>query len=356
MTTSVVAAAASIAAETPIAETPATRAPIAAEGAAIVIRDLTKAYGRSRVLEIARLEIPGAQLTAVVGGNGAGKSTLLGCVAGVLRHGGSVELGGVSVASAAGSRRPRVAYLPQRLRLPGSATVADVLTLFRALAGDAHDRIVPPEGFVPPGHRTIGELSGGQAQRVALAATLMGAPDLLLLDEPNANLDDRGKDDVRAMILAHRSAGASVLIASPAAFELIADADHVVRIEDGRVDFAGSAAGYLAELRTTVWVALDGDHGTSAPSLARLIDLPLVEQARAVGSWVALDCRGRDVGAIVRSLADRGFAADRIRVSGPGDTAVSPPRRGADVAHHATDVPPDVPPDGPTGAASETGA
>jgi ABC-type cobalamin transport system ATPase subunit len=85
------------------------------------------------------------------------------------------------------------AHLPQRLRLPPTATVADVLGLLRALAGGASDRLPLPDGFVPDGSRRIGELSGGQAQRVAVAGALMGRPDLLLLDEPLANLDDEAR-------------------------------------------------------------------------------------------------------------------------------------------------------------------
>lgn len=290
----------------------------------IVVRDLTKAYGRSRVLDVPYLAIPGGMLTAVVGGNGAGKSTLLGCLAGIMRHGGSIEFGRRRGGIGSGSGGPRVAFLPQRLRLPGAATVEEVLTLFRALAGGGPDRVVAPEGFVPPGHRRIGELSGGQAQRLALAATLLGAPDLLLLDEPSANLDDHARVQVRDLIKAHRDAGASVLIASPAAFELIADADHVVQVEGGKVAFEGTSTAYIAELRSTVWVALDPDDAAWT-----LGDLALVERTRIVGRWVALACRGHDVTTIVRMLGDRGVGPERIRVAGSANAVGGPPPPGA---------------------------
>lgn len=309
------------------AVTISTAAPIqvAAGEATIVVHAVTKSYGRTLVLDVPDLVIPTAMLTAVVGGNGAGKSTLLGCIAGVLRHTGSVDLGRSTGTSQAGSGARRIAYLPQRIRLPGAATIDEVMTLFRALAGPGPDRTAPPEGFVPPGHRRIGELSGGQAQRVALAATLLGAPELLLLDEPLANLDDGAKGVVREMILAHRDAGATILIASPAAFELLADADHVIRIEGGRVAFHGAAPTYLADLRTTIWVALE----TAGPDRA-LADVPLVDRTRVAGRWMALDCRGRDVTTIVRSLGERGIGAERIRIAGPGETAGAPLPPGAD--------------------------
>ena len=305
----------------------------------IVLRDVTKAYGRTQVLDVPELVIPTAMLTAVVGGNGAGKSTLLGCIAGVIRHGGSVDFGGMVGATGAtgatgaatrtGSGAGRVACLPQRIRLPGAATIDEVMTLFRSLAGPQPDRIAAPDGFVPPGHRRIGELSGGQAQRVALAATLMGAPELLLLDEPLANLDDGAKDAAREMILAHRDGGATILIASPAAFELLADADHVVRIEGGTVAFQGAAPTYLADLRTTIWVALESEIPDPVVD-----DVPLVSRTRRAGGWIALDCRGQDVSAIVRTLWERGIDAERIRIAGPGETEGAPlqPESGVDEA------------------------
>lgn len=284
----------------------------------LLVRGLTKAYGRIRVLDALDLTIPAATLTAVVGSNGAGKSTLLGCLAGVLRHGGSISFDGPPLRPLSG----RVAYLPQRIRLPGSATVDEVLNLFRSLAGPSADRTAPPDGFVPPGHRRIAELSGGQAQRVALAATLLGTPELLLLDEPLANLDDDARDVVREMLAAHRDAGAAILVASPAAFDLLAGADRVIRVEAGRIVFDGAAPAYLAGLRTTVWVALESDANGSA-----FTDIAFVERTRFAGRWAALECRERDVTTVLHTLGDRGIAADRIWIAGPGDATVagSPP-------------------------------
>lgn len=288
-------------------------------GRRLVVRGLTKAYGHHRALDALDLAIPASTLTAVVGSNGAGKSTLLGCLAGALRHGGSVSLGDSALRPGPG----RIAYLPQRIRLPGGATVREVLALFRSLAGPSPDLTTPPDGFLPAGHRRIAELSGGQAQRVALAATLLGSPALLLLDEPLANLDDAARDAVREMLAVHRGAGAAILVASPVtAFDLLASADLVVQVEAGRIVFQGPAPVFLASLPTTIWVALESD-----ASHEEFADVALVERTRIGGRWAVLECRGRDATAVLRTLADRGIAGDRIRIAGPADAtlAVSPP-------------------------------
>lgn len=279
---------------------------------------LTKAYGQQRVLDALDLSIPAATLAAVVGSNGAGKSTLLGCIAGTLRHAGTIRYDGSPLRTVPGE----MAYLPQRIRLPGGATVGEVLALFRALAGPAPDRATAPEGFVPAGHRRIAELSGGQAQRVALAGMLMGAPRLLLLDEPHANLDDPAKDSLREMLAAHRDGGATILVASPAAFDLLAHADLVVRVEAGQVVYHGPAAAFLAGLPATVWVDLESNEGA-----ADVAGIGLVTRQRITGRWVALECREQDVAIVLDNLADRGIGIDRIRIAGPGgaDLSVSSP-------------------------------
>lgn len=280
-------------------------------GRSLAVRGLVKMYGQSRVLDVPDLTIPPGKVTAVVGSNGAGKSTLLACLAGALIHDGSATLGVDVVRPDPG----RTGYLPQRIRLPAGATVGEVLGLFRSLTGSSPDRAVPPDGFLPADDRRVGELSGGQAQRVALAATLLGSPEILLLDEPLANLDDSGMAAVHAMLAVHRDAGAAILVASPVtAFDVLAGADLVVRLEGGRITFNGPSADFVGGLPTTVWVALG-----SGALIEQLAALEHVERARTVGSWAGLGCRERDVTTIIRALTDLGIAASQIRIAGPAD-------------------------------------
>lgn len=89
---------------------------------------------------------------------------------------------------------------------------------------------------------------------------------------------------------------------------LLAGADRVIRMESGRVAFAGTASDFLATRTTTVWVA-PGDE----PTDGELASIPFVERVGWTGRWVALKCRERDVATVLRSLADGGVVAGRIR-------------------------------------------
>ena len=153
----------------------------------MVAEGVAKSYGSVDVLRGVELRLSPRTLVAIAGSNGVGKSTLLGCLAGTIHHAGHVTLDGKPVGSAT---RGRVAYLPQRLRLPAASSGNEVMRLFGAMARGHGQRAEVPEGFLPDMGKPIGQLSGGQAQRVALAAILQGDPDLILLDEPFANLDD----------------------------------------------------------------------------------------------------------------------------------------------------------------------
>jgi len=278
---------------------------------------LVKRYGERVALEASDFELPPATIAAIVGPNGSGKSTLLGCLARTVLHDGRVFLDGEPIERSAPGR---VAYLPQRLRLPATATVGEVLALFRRFAGGVADRVAPPPGFVPDERRPLGQLSGGQAQRAALAATLQGRPDLVLLDEPLANLDDDARAATMALLAEHRAAGATILVASPTAVDLLAVVDRVLALRDGRIVHIGPAASFLGRLPLVIWVRLEA--GTSGDDLS---GLPAALRSRREGDWLALECREEDAVELLRELDARGVPAARIRIGGPEDpTRASP--------------------------------
>ncbi len=159
-------------------------------------------YGAQEVLRDVNLTVGAGQTCMILGENGAGKSTLLKVLLGsVVADAGSVELFGDPVASFRDWRR--VGYVPQRVagvyqRFP--ATVTEVVAANRYAAqkkfspksksdGEAVSRALEKVGARELSRRLVGELSGGQLQRVLLARALVNNPDLLILDEPTSGMD-----------------------------------------------------------------------------------------------------------------------------------------------------------------------
>jgi ABC-2 type transport system ATP-binding protein len=174
---------------------------------------------------------------ALVGPNGAGKSSLLALAAGGARP----ERGRVLV-DGVGARDRRAAalrgFVPQRVALPPGSRVFEVLALARHIrgAGEAEVRDAIDRFEVGPLlARRASRLSGGQAQRVALAAALLGRPRLWLLDEPASALDAAGLERLATLVAEHVADGGVVLVSAHRPEEVSRLARSVVRLDDGRI-------------------------------------------------------------------------------------------------------------------------
>ena len=184
------------------------------------------------------------QAVGVIGPSGAGKSTLARALTGIWRPAaGHIRLDGATLDQFPPDRLGQLlGYLPQRVTL-FDGTIAeniarlqkpdDAKVIAAAQAANAHDMILRlPDGYNTRINALGGRLSGGQMQRIALARALYGNPVLLILDEPNSNLDNEGSLAVNAAIRAHKAAGGALLIMAhrPAAIQ---ECDMLLVIEDG---------------------------------------------------------------------------------------------------------------------------
>ena len=194
---------------------------------ALAVRDVVVELGRRRILDGVSFEVGRGEFTALCGPNGGGKTTLLRAALGLVPLAqGSIEvLGGRP-----GSAGATVGYLPQTKSFSGSfpARVVDVLTAARRgrwpfrVSGPERERAREVLARVD-GERLLDSqlrgLSGGELQRVFLARALVGGPALLLLDEPTAGVDGRGRaeflelleavaarDDLAAVLVTHNAA------------------------------------------------------------------------------------------------------------------------------------------------------
>ncbi|MCL4188311.1 MAG: type I secretion system permease/ATPase [Rhodobacteraceae bacterium] len=196
-------------------------------------------------LRMVSFRVDPGQAVGVIGPSGAGKSTLARAITGVWRPaGGKIRLDGATLdqydPDALGAL---IGYLPQRVtlfdgtiaeniaRLRADADPAQVVSAARKAA--AHEMILRlPQGYDTRVATHGGRLSGGQIQRIGLARALYGDPVLLVLDEPNSNLDNDGSMALNAAIRAMKAEGRSVMIMAhrPAAIQ---ECDMLLMLEDG---------------------------------------------------------------------------------------------------------------------------
>lgn len=218
----------------------------------INVRNLSKRYGRSLVVNDVTLELRDGGLTAIVGANGAGKSTLLSMIARLLEaDGGSISVGDLDVATA-DSRElaKRLAVLRQSNDLQSRLTVADLVGFGRyphsggRLTADDRLRIDEAIAWMDLDDlrdRFLDEMSGGQRQRAFVAMVLAQDTQYVLLDEPLNNLDVA---HAHAMLQTLRRAadelGKTVVIVVHDINYAACWADQIVAMKDGRVMAVGS--------------------------------------------------------------------------------------------------------------------
>ncbi len=263
--------------------------------AVVALDDVTTGYRGTARLHRVSLRL-GAGLHVVLGPNGSGKTTLFRVIAGVLPPwSGTV------------TRSEPVGYVAHRLGLSPRSTVADNLAFWARLhqvtAGDGcHDELTDL-GVDDLRDRRVSTLSRGQAQRVAIARTLLASPGVLLLDEPLAGVDPSGIRTLTETMTTLAAHGRCVVVTSHGLAELAGlDAD-VVALRDGEV----VAHGHAAELRRrlgggAVTVRLVGGPGLVETLAANGVDA----EARADGAVVTRVTGRDDVAALVRLLVSAG--------------------------------------------------
>jgi ABC-2 type transport system ATP-binding protein len=204
--------------------------PVGQEGEVLLAaRRVSRRFGSELALAPTDLEVRACDVLALVGPNGAGKSTMLALLAGALEPtAGTVE------------RRDgvRVGWAPQRPGHYARLSALENLRLFAQLAEEANpeaaaERLVQRYDL-PDSNRLSGDLSVGMRQRLNLAIAELGSPQVLLLDEPTASLDQEQRRRLWETIAAHTGAGGSVVFATQN-IEEVERATRVAQLRDGEL-------------------------------------------------------------------------------------------------------------------------
>ena len=218
----------------------------APEGALLVASDLHKRFGRSTALAGLSVEVRGGEVVAVLGPSGSGKSTLLLCLAGIIPPDqGAVLYRGRTLASLSDSnltrlRRDEFGFVFQFGQLVPELTAVDNVSLPLRLAGlKRHDAAVRACEWLARldvddvMDQRAGEMSGGQAQRIAVARALVTGPRVVFADEPTGSLDSlNGELVMNLMVGAARDQGTTVVLVTHEA-RVAAYADRELVVRDG---------------------------------------------------------------------------------------------------------------------------
>ncbi|WP_431958422.1 ABC transporter ATP-binding protein [Nocardia lijiangensis] len=194
----------------------------------VEVRDLTRSFGERAVLDGVTLSIPHGQFVALLGRSGSGKSTLLRALAGL-----DYDVNGSGTLRV--PDKTSVVFQDSRL-LPWQRVLANVLYGQPRSARSSGAKVLAEVGLAGRERAWPNELSGGEQQRVSLARSLVGEPDLLLADEPFGALDALTRIKMHELLRELiRRRGPSVLLVTHDVDEAIALADRVLVLDAGRI-------------------------------------------------------------------------------------------------------------------------
>lgn len=208
----------------------------------IDVQDLYKTFGDVHAVEGISFQVQPGQTVALLGGNGAGKTTTISMLLGLLSPtSGSVKVLGAQMPTERHKVLARLNFSSPYVYLPRRLKVWENLTVYAHLYGikDVKGRIAELSEdleLTAFKDRPFGELSAGQKTRVALAKSLLNAPDLMLMDEPTASLDPDTGDWVRTYLERYREkTGATFVLASHNMGEVERLADDVLMMRGGKI-------------------------------------------------------------------------------------------------------------------------
>ena len=203
---------------------------------AISVRHLHVVRGGAMVLPDLSFDVPAGTVTGLIGPSGSGKSTLIRAIVGVqVVADGRVEVLG-EPAGSPGLRR-RVAYLTQQPSVYADLTLRENLAYFARVLDaprTAIERSISAVGLEDASDRPVSTFSGGQLSRASLATALLGAPELLVLDEPTVGLDPLLRRDLWELFRRLAAGGATLLVSSHVMDEA-ERCDRLLLLREGRL-------------------------------------------------------------------------------------------------------------------------
>ncbi|MEV1289533.1 ATP-binding cassette domain-containing protein [Micromonospora sp. NPDC049679] len=303
-------------------------------GLAIEAEGVTRSFGETRALAGIDLQVPAGTVYGLLGPNGAGKTTAVRVLATLLRpDGGRARVFGHDVVEEADAVRARVSMTGQYASVDEDLTGTENLVLLGRLLGlkksaarERAEALLAAFGLSEASDRQVKKYSGGMRRRIDIAASILGTPDLLFLDEPTTGLDPRSRNQVWEIVRAVVAHGTTVLLTTQYLDEADQLAGRIAVVDHGRV----IAEGTPGELKSSVGsgtVHLRLRDPGQRPEADKVLQAalgvpvqlesdPLAMTARVGGAGTDLDASEQAARAL-SDLASAGIAVDHFSLGQP---------------------------------------
>lgn len=253
---------------------------------AVVVRQLSKRYGRVEAVRAVSFEIAAGEIFGLLGPNGAGKTTTLECLAGLREPDeGELAVGGVDVRTNLSAAKEKIGVALQSTALPDKITPREALRLFGSFYREAAEPAALLARFElrEKADAYFDTLSGGQRQRLALALAFVNRPAVVLLDEPTVGLDPQARRDLHHEIRRMKGDGHTVLLSTHDLEEAEELCDRVAILVEGSVVAIGAPRELVARSSARQTVTLETAPALTATALKQI---PEAEDLQTEGARV----------------------------------------------------------------------
>ncbi|MBI3441581.1 MAG: ABC transporter ATP-binding protein [Proteobacteria bacterium] len=272
-------------------------------GYAIDVHGLTKVYGGRAVVDKVTIRVPRGKIYGFLGPNGSGKTTTIRMLCGLLTpDGGEGTCLGHDLRTESSVIKRRVGYMTQRFSYWEDLTIRENLEFVATIFGlnrlkERVDATLVGLNLAARANQLVGTLSGGWKQRLALSASVLHDPDLLLLDEPTSGVDPRSRREFWDEI--HRlAAGGMTVLVSTHYMDETERCHAIIYMSEGKIITQGSVAEVVAQAGLTTWTAAGADLITL---MGKLKGNPAVASVAPFGD--SLHVIGRDAAALEQAIA-----------------------------------------------------
>ncbi len=277
---------------------------------------LRKAFGDKVAVEDVSFEVFGGEVFGLLGPNGAGKTTTIRMILNIFKP----DVGEITVLGGPmnPARSDRTGYMPEERGLYPDMRVLECLTYLGTLKGlprkEAKQRAISylARLELTDQHKTkIQTLSRGMTQKVQVIAAVMHQPDLLIIDEPFANLDPVNAQLVRDIILELRDRGAAIIMTSHQLGLVESLCDRIALIHQGKVVLNGSVREVRRQFAANVlYISGSGELNGNLPGVANV-------ERRSTTDWFLTLEQDAHPQAVLQALAGENFLVDRFEVALP---------------------------------------
>jgi len=292
---------------------------------AIKVEGLVRNFGGTRALDGVSLNVPTGQVLGLLGPNGAGKTTIVRTLATLLAPtAGRAWVGGFDVVGEAARVREIIGLTGQYASVDEKLTgrenlilVGRLLGLKRAEARARADALLADFSLEAAARRPAQTYSGGMRRRLDLAASLVGRPRILFLDEPSTGLDPRARRDLWHRIRQLQASGTTVLLTTQYLEEADALADFIVVLDQGRVIAEGTSAQLKSRVGARTLYVTVSDPALAARAAEQVAAVTSV-QAQVDGEQISAPVQDPVLlPSVLRALDDAGIGVAELGLRGP---------------------------------------